>query len=601
MPDDRIRPSAMGPRSERLRLVAAILATAVFAAVAAVAAGWPYWHRHGAFAAMNIADSVALLIAGVLLAGSDVSRRCGMLLILAGLCWSLTWAMSWDSGALPLVSGFAQSLFWLSFSWGLLIFRTDRFRSRLDRWWVAFAVVILIGGQTATTVTSRPEWNGFSAQVFWPSPLLLDRAGFDVVITVLLVCYVLLPATFIALALHRIRTLRGLERAVAAPVLLTAGVVALVAAATYPDLMSTPDLGRIEDAVALQGAASILAPCALLVVSVRSRLTVATTADRLLRAAHPPTAVGVRDSLRRALRDDTLRIFFYAPDRDCLVDLDGRPVAQPGDDGAVTDISGARVDRLNVQVRSPAGELLAVVSADPSLRRHRPLVDAALSAGSLALENAQLQSALHAQLVWLADAQRHIADVEAQERVRIERDLHDGVQQRLIALDMSVNAMEDTVNDPIASRALAEIRHGLGRAHQEVREIARGLHPPALAQDGLRHALEHVSGNLRLPAHLDIADTRFGAAAERAMFFALTEGLTNVAKHAEAHLVRIVVRAACDAVVGEVVDDGRGRAPFILGEGLNGATDRVRALGGSLEITSGPGRGTHLTVIVPCA
>lgn len=574
----------------------ATFAVGLLAIIIAVAAGWPYWREHAAFAAINVGESAALVVAGALLANSRTTRRCGLLFVIGGLSWSLTWLMSWDTGVLPLVSGFGQSVFWLTLGWGLLIYPASRLRSWLDRCWVLLAAVIVLGGQGITVVTSLPQWNGFSADVVWPAPFLVDRQGFDHVLDSLLVSYIVVSATFIALALHRIRMLRGLERAVAAPVLLSAGIVALVAAVTYPDLLSTPRLERVEDAIALQGAASVLAPAALLTVGIRHRLAAATAADRLLRAVHPPSVVAVRDALRAVLRDDSLDVHYWVADQNCFVDLDGRPVVLTG-----PEISARDDGRWFTEVRSPAGEVLAVVNADPLLRRHRAIVDAALSAGSLALENAQLQSALRAQLVQLADAQRRVAEVEARERVRIERDLHDGVQQRLIALDMTAGAVDGMITEPAAVRVIGQLRQGLREAQREVRDVARGLTPTALGQDGLRQALVHVAGNLRLPATLDVVEGRFGAAAERAMYFALTEAMTNVAKHAHARSVQVRVQAVDGTLVGEVVDDGLGGADYRVGGGISGVADRVRTVGGTLDLTSSPGDGTRMRVTMPCA
>ncbi|MEX5636623.1 hypothetical protein [Parafrankia sp. FMc2] len=271
----------VGPeRSATARLILSAAVTTLVVAAGTVAAGWPYWQHHRLGAVPNAGVAAVLAVAGVLLGAQRSSRRCGLLLTAAGGFSALTWLISWDAAVLPLVGGISQSAFWLAYGWGLLIYPGNALRGRWDRWWVGSSAVVLLLGQAATVVVSRPEWNGFAPDVFWPAPLLLDHADFVVFMKVLTVLYVAVPASFVLLALARVRTYPGLDRITAGPVLLLAGFTALVAAVTYPDLMSGPTLGQLEDAIALQGASSIAAPCALLVICARGELAAITDALR---------------------------------------------------------------------------------------------------------------------------------------------------------------------------------------------------------------------------------------------------------------------------------------------------------------------------------
>ena len=184
-------------------------------------------------------------------------------------------------------------------------------------------------------------------------------------------------------------------------------------------------------------------------------------------------------------------------------------------------------------------------------------------------------------------------------RWRIERDLHDSAQQRLVSLALQLRAAQATVTPDAGELAgqLNDVATGLGEALDELREIARGIHPAALAEGGLRPALKALARRSAIPVRLDVrVDERLPEQVELAAYYAVAEALTNTAKHAAASVVDVDVQAGQDVLRVEVRDDGRGGATFARGSGLVGLKDRVEALGGQFVLRSPPGAGTAVSI-----
>jgi PAS domain S-box-containing protein len=216
----------------------------------------------------------------------------------------------------------------------------------------------------------------------------------------------------------------------------------------------------------------------------------------------------------------------------------------------------------------------------------------------------RLNDELHARLEELAASRARIVTAGDVERRRLERNLHDGAQQRLVALSLSLRlALAKLDSDPAAARSiLADAGDELARALEELRELARGLHPAVLTDRGLRPAVEMLAGRSALPVEIaDIPDERLPAAVEAAAYYLIAEALTNATKYADASTVRVRVAASDAGVVVEVSDDGVGGADPADGSGLRGLADRVEALGGTLAIESPAGAGTSLRAEIPRA
>ena len=214
----------------------------------------------------------------------------------------------------------------------------------------------------------------------------------------------------------------------------------------------------------------------------------------------------------------------------------------------------------------------------------------------------RLNGELHARLDELAASRARIVTAGDVERRRLERNLHDGAQQRLVALSLALRmAVAKLDSDPAAARAtLAAAGDELLLALAELRELARGLHPAVLSDRGLRAAVEMLAGRSPVPVEIAaIPDERLPEPVEAAAYYLIAEALTNVAKYAHASAVRVRVATSDASVFVEVSDDGVGGADAANGSGLRGLADRVEALGGSLEVVSAAGAGTSLRAEIP--
>jgi PAS domain S-box-containing protein len=214
----------------------------------------------------------------------------------------------------------------------------------------------------------------------------------------------------------------------------------------------------------------------------------------------------------------------------------------------------------------------------------------------------RLNAELHARLEDLAASRARIVTAGDVERRRLERNLHDGAQQRLVTVSLSLRlALARLESDAVAARAiLADAGEQLTVALDELRELARGLHPAVLVDHGLRAAVEMLAGRAPVVVEIDeIPDERLPEPVEAAAYYLIAEALTNVAKYARASTARVRVAPKGTGVVVEVSDDGIGGADPVNGSGLRGLADRVEALGGSFDLQSPAGGGTSVRAEIP--
>jgi signal transduction histidine kinase len=239
---------------------------------------------------------------------------------------------------------------------------------------------------------------------------------------------------------------------------------------------------------------------------------------------------------------------------------------------------------------------------DAALLQEPELLGAATAAARVAFENAQLHVELQARLEELTSSRARIVEAGQKERQRLERDLHDGAQQRLVALSLELRLLEERLaDDPEARRRLDLARREVGASLEELRELAHGLHPAVVSGHGLAVALESLAARAPVPVRLTVVtDGRLPEALEIAAYYLVAETLANVGKYARASAVSVDVTRACDAVVIEVADDGVGGADTEHGTGLRGLADRVETLGGRLRIWSPAGGGTRVRAEIPC-
>ena len=231
------------------------------------------------------------------------------------------------------------------------------------------------------------------------------------------------------------------------------------------------------------------------------------------------------------------------------------------------------------------------------------LVQEVLAAARIAIENERLEAEVRAQLEDLRASRARIVETADAERRRLERDLHDGAQQRLVALSLQLVALERQLADhPGAVKELEEARRELDLSLRELRELARGIHPAIVTDRGLSVALDALVSRATVPVELEVElDARPPEAVEVAVYYVVSESLTNIAKHARASSAHVAVAREEGRLVVEVRDDGIGGAASESGSGLRGLTDRVEALGGRLRVWSPNGGGTRLRAEIPFA
>ncbi|HLV71173.1 MAG TPA: histidine kinase [Vulgatibacteraceae bacterium] len=603
------------------------LAAGLAVAGVALAAGWPYWRDHPAAAAITLVSCAATAVVGVLLATGGRTRRTGLLFVAASVCWAVNWAASWDAGIGPILSPYAQAEFYLALGVGVLMYPSGRLEYPADRIWSGAACVVLLVCPTALWATSEPEWAAFrGASVWWPAPFP-HFAAFQIVLQVSAVLYVLLALSFAVVLLLRLPRMGRLRRLLTLPVTAALAVVAICAALTQKPIMeaSIPldDLLRVY---VVQGAAAVLVPLTLMASGLRLRIAELAVAGRMLRLTAPVSVERVRDALRDVLHDPTLELWFWAPIEQTYVDTAGRPVRigpdetgpddtgpddtgpdETGPDGDLADApGGGDAGRWRHRVLSASGDPLAVVELAGALRDHESLVEAALVAGGRVLETARLQASVHAGLEQVRAAYRRLLRAETVERERLARDLHDGAQQRLLALGAMLGTLEAVSDDPVVKEHARTCRAELKKALAELRALAREVQPALLVQDGLGPALEVVAERLGVRVKLDVTERRFSREIESALYSALCEALSYAVDRARASEVLVRVGAEGRRVVAEMSCDCAGAAaggpagPADPAAELAGLSGRIGALRGHVEVDGAPGRGTTVRMDLPC-
>jgi signal transduction histidine kinase len=333
-------------------------------------------------------------------------------------------------------------------------------------------------------------------------------------------------------------------------------------------------------------------PLAILAGILRSRLARASVAELLRELETARTPGALRDALRRALGDPTLRLAYWVSETRGFVDLKGRPFELPWEGSSQV---ATTVDR--------DGRCVAALVHDASLRDAPELLKAVTSAAGLALENERLHAELRAHVDDLRESRSRIVEAGDAERRRLERNLHDGAQQRLVSISLRLRLVEAQLrtNPEGAAPLVAHIREELTEALEELRELARGIHPAVLSDRGLGPALQAVAARSAVPVQLSMPSERLPAAVEAAIYYVVSEALANVAKYAQASRVTVEVARTDERAVVAVADDGIGGADPGRGSGLRGLADRVAALDGRLHVDSAPSRGTRIHADIPCA
>jgi signal transduction histidine kinase len=333
-------------------------------------------------------------------------------------------------------------------------------------------------------------------------------------------------------------------------------------------------------------------PLAFLFGMLHQQLARAGMADLVVALQRVPESRRLGAALAKALGDPSLVLAYWLPRFDAYVDAEGTPVTLPpeGSGRATTFVDND-------------GHHVAALVHDSALAHQPDLLEVVCAAANVALERERLQAELEARVVELRASRERIVAAGDAERRRLERNLHDGAQQRLVAIALQLSLLKGRIqSDPAIAEELADTAAGeLALSLAELRELARGIHP-AVLEHGLAAALESLAARAPVPTKVLFETShRLPEPVELAAYFVASEALANVAKYARASTVSMRVWRT-DGIVGiEIADDGIGGADDRGGSGLRGLADRVEALDGHLRVSSPAGAGTVVTAELPCA
>ena len=593
--------SGSRPGLPRWAAIAAIAGAGVFAAVDAVlehGAGVP-WYRSIPDALVGwafisggvIAFRAAYVTGGVVAFRARRLDRTGTLMTAIGVIWNLD-SIAFYVHALVPYAAWVGGLVGPLLAQLLLSYPSRALRSRLERVVLAaaYAQVLVVNGVRVVFVNLR---NYEPCPCVHSFPTVHNPAVFRALETEVQIAYVIIGTAVLALIFRRWQRSSGPARRALNP-LWFAGL-ATITALILEDVLGFARLTATQHnaASAVVTVIQLSVPVALLIGLVRLRQSRSAVADLVLALDRAPGPAGVRQALASALGDPSLTVCYWDPETRSFVGADGRPAdPEPPPRRAATEVTAD-------------GAPLAVLVHDSELLDQRPLLDAVAAAARLALENARLQAALAAQLEEVRASRARIVQAGLDERRKVERDLHDGAQQRLLALSLTIAMLgEQLAADPGTGPDLARLagaaRDEINAAIGELRELGRGLHPAVLTNEGLAAAVETLVALAPLPVTIQIAPARYPPAVEATAYFVISEALANVARHARASKAEVIACGDGTRLAVVVRDDGIGGAPARGGSGLTGLADRVAALGGRLTITSPADGGTTIRAELPC-
>jgi signal transduction histidine kinase len=470
----------------------------------------------------------------------------------------------------------------------IVAFPEGRLHSRLEQFVVGGAYFVVVVAQIVMLM-----FMGFEHVTGCPCPdnLLFvrdDMALHSAIMSSQRFLGIVVVAVAAWIVLRRWHTASKPMRRALGPILWTGGVTLVLALASLAaGNSSTQVWAAISSA---ERVAVALIPIAYLAGLFRLRLGRVAVSDLVVELQRTPEPGHLRDALARALRDPSLELAYWVPETHAYVGIDGTPVepaAAPG---------------RTVTVLERHGQRIAAIVHDPALAEDPALLQSVSAAAGLALENERLLAELRAQLEQLRQSRARIVEAGDTERRRLERNLHDGAQQRLVSLALALGLAQSKVqSDPaVATEMLDAARQELTEALSELRELARGIHPAVLTERGLPYALNTLAERAPVEVDLDLQlDRRPPPAIEAAAYYVVAEALANVAKYAHATTASVQVTMDDRRLTVEVADDGVGGADPTAGSGLRGLADRVQAFGGELRVISSPGSGTRVLAELP--
>ena len=569
----------LGPRLG-FALTALACAAAAAAGTAYVVATSASTPEAGLTAALTVLTACAFVVAGLITWRQRPDNRIGPLMLVTGFLWFLGGLPASAAGVLFTIGYATGSWAKAVFTQTVLAFPDGRLHSTLERALVIALYIDVVAGQFVTLT-------------FLPVPANLALIHGDAGIARELLRaqrwlgFAIVAVALVILGLRMRRGSPPLRRAIV-PVLATGALTLALAGATIiaNELNAASAVGLNLAQIAAFG----LMPVAFLAGLLRSRLARFGVAELVVELTAAPAGGQLRDNLARALGDQSLELAFWLPARAGFADLDGCPVQLPpvGSGRAVT-----RVER--------DGRPIAALIHDPALEQDPELIAGVSAAAALALEAERLQAELKAKIAELRASRARIVEAGDSERRRLERNLHDGAQQRLLALSFTLGLAETRLPaEPAQARTLVTgAKEELGRAIDELRELAHGIHPQILTERGLAAAIDTLAARSPLPVSVSVPDERLPAPVEATAYYVISEALANAAKHSRAHRIQVRLSRENMMVVIKISDNGVGGADA-AGSGLRGLIDRVEALDGRLYLASPVGGGTTIRAEIPC-
>lgn len=500
-------------------------------------------------------------------------------MIAAGVLWTIAWLRSPMSSPLPPLMpaplswacGIAGGIWPALMAHLMLAFPTGRLGRTLPRIVVAAAYL-----ESVLVAAAELSWTDLNHPPGWFAALLLDTSNMVVAV---------LGLAVLGLLIVMWRRSTVTERRVITFVL-GASIAATLLYVLWAQVVKT-GLWPLEIGLAVRLAMGAI-PLAYLATLVRNRIDRGGVADLMVRLNGSAVPDNLPQALADALHDPTLVVGLWLPEQQCYADREGREVPLPSAD------SRRRVTRVDRE-----GTPVAVLIHDPALLHMPELVDAACAAAALALENERLAAELRRRLDQLASSRGRLVHAVAVERRRLERDLHDGVQQRLLSAAMTLGLAEATSTD--GRLLVAEAKATVLTALDELRALCDGIHPPVLTERGLPGAVREMTAVASVPTELNIQLPQAPPPEiETVAYYVVAEALTNIGKHATATRSSVSIGLRSGSLVVEVGDDGCGGADPTGGSGLSGLAERVEANGGTLAVISPAGRGTTIRAVLPC-
>ena len=548
----------------------------------------------GVTLAVTLAVGWSFSVLGVIAAVYWPSSRTGLLMIGVGLAWFARAVGAVDSPVMFSAGVLIGSLYLAVLVHLMVTYPTGRLVSRGQRLVVAAAYLCtiplnfvghwLLPG-SGTCRDCRFNLLTTSGQTGAPD------AG-HLILFVLLVCVTLAVLVFMAARWHAASPVS--RRSLAPPLWGALTILGVVAAHRIGTILHLT--GPASTVLAwLPQAVLVLWPIGFVVGMARTKLDQSTVADLVVELDSGLPSRGMRAALSDVLHDPSLQLALWLPDRQVFVDENGRDIEAPSEG------SGRAVTTLRSE-----GNVVAVLTHDPSLADHPALISAVAAAAGIALDNERLHQQAQAHLVEARASRTRLVATADAERRRVERNLHDGAQQRMLNLMLALRLAKVRLGGEAydeTADALEEATEQLTLALSELRDLARGIHPAILSESGLGPALRALAQ--RCSVHVRITDTlngqRFGTGVEETAYFVVSEALANVAKHACVSEAAVGIRRTGQALLVDVTDDGIGGATLQQGEGLRGLQDRVEAYSGHLTVDSPAGHGTHIRAELPCA